>query len=109
MIKFFKRLYHKIRKKIMKDDDIEGEEAAAWDEYLYSEGDYLLHEGANLTKEDIEEHERIFRSIMMPEDMPYQSPYCEKCGGNTISLFLHGGKKIFIRCMNCKHNVSKHT
>ena len=95
----------------MKDDDIEEEEEAAWSEYAYTytESDHLLYEGSNLSKEEIEEHERVFRSIMMPEDMPYQSPYCEKCGGNTISLFLFNGKKTFIRCVACKHHISINT
>ena len=95
----------------MKDDDVEDEEAKAWSQYEHSYmlDDHLLYEGEELTKEDIEEHERVFRSIIMPEDKPYQSPYCEKCGGNTISLFLFNGKKTFIRCVACKHHISINT
>lgn len=93
----------------MKDDDnIEEEENAAWGEYFVSADDHLLYENEYMSTEEIIEYEKQFHSVLMPEDRPYMSPYCEKCGGNTISLFLFNGKKTFIRCIVCKHHTSIH-
>lgn len=96
----------------MKDDEenIEAEEVEAWGEYFYYNNDQLLYEDANLTnnltEEDIAAHEKYFQSIITPGDAPHENPFCEKCGGNTISLLFSNGKKTFIKCRKCAHHVS---